>query len=113
MMLTDMGYDSRFASTEKECLEIAAVWHPDLVLLDVFMPQMTGFELARVLREKYPPSTMRLVMTSGAVLDEETLLDAGNAGFNSCIGKPVIKLELDRIIADELSRLDDPDHSSG
>jgi CheY-like chemotaxis protein len=113
MMLADMGYDSRFASTEKECLEIAAVWHPDVVLLDVFMPQMTGFQLARVLREKYSPSTMRLVMMSGAVLDEETLLDAGNAGFNSCIGKPVIKLELDRIIADELSRLGHRSHSSG
>jgi len=105
MLLTDMGYDSRFAGTEMECLELAAAWHPDVVLLDVFMPQMTGFQLARALREKSPPSTMRLVMMSGAVLDERTLLNAGKAGFNSCIGKPVDKLELARLIADEISRL--------
>jgi CheY-like chemotaxis protein len=76
------------------------------------MPQMTGFQLARALREKYSPSTMRLVMMSGAVLDEHTLLNAGKAGFNSCIGKPVSKLELARLIADEISRLVPESNSS-
>jgi CheY-like chemotaxis protein len=112
ILLADMGYDSRFAGTEMECLEVAAAWHPDIVLLDVFMPQMTGFQLARALREKYSPSTMRLVMMSGAVLDEHTLLNAGKAGFNSCIGKPVSKLELARLIADEISRLVPESNSS-
>jgi CheY-like chemotaxis protein len=112
ILLADMGYDSQFAGTEMECLEVAAAWHPDVVLLDVFMPQMTGFQLARALREKYSPSTMRLVMMSGAILDEDTLLNAGKAGFNSCIGKPVSKLELARLIADEISRLVPESNSS-
>jgi len=112
MLLADMGYDSRFAGTEMECLEVAAAWHPDVVLLDVFTPQMTGFLLARALREKYSPSTMRLVMMSGAVLDGETLLNAGKAGFNSCIGKPVSKLELVRLVVDEISRLVPESNSS-
>ena len=69
------------------------------ILLDVYMPSPTGFSLARDLRRLYPPSRMMLVMMSGLELDEETLLGAGQAGFDHCIGKLVSPQELDQLLS--------------
>jgi hypothetical protein len=58
---------------------------------------------SRLASSSWPP--LRSIAPPRLVLDEDTLLNAGKAGFNSCIGKPVSKPELARLIADEISRL--------
>ena len=42
MLLRRAGYEVLEASTGQECLDIVRVHHPDLVLLDVMLPDMTG-----------------------------------------------------------------------
>jgi two-component system OmpR family response regulator len=53
------GYEVRVASDGLEGLKIARVWQPDLVLLDVMLPKMDGFEVLKALRtEKDIPTVM-------------------------------------------------------
>jgi CheY-like chemotaxis protein len=97
-LLRTLGHEARGAQDGAAGLAIAKAWRPDIVLLDVYLPLRTGFELAREFRAAFPPGTMRLIMMSGADLDEDALLDAGRAGFDQCIDKMLLPAELNRLI---------------
>jgi CheY-like chemotaxis protein len=86
-MLRTMGHDVRTASDGEAALTLARQWQPDVVLLDVFMPRMSGFVVARLLRLQFERAKMRIVMMSGYPLDEDTLENAGEAGFDACLDK--------------------------
>ena len=98
-VLRALGHEVRTTPDASATLTIAREFLPDVVLLDVYMPSPTGFSLARELRRLYPPSRMMLVMMSGLELDEETLLNAGQAGFDHCIGKLFTPEELDQLLS--------------
>jgi CheY-like chemotaxis protein len=86
-VLRDLGHDVQSAPDGDAALKIAQSWQPEFVLIDVYMPKLNGFVVARNLRSRYPASQMKLIMMSGAALDEATLTDAGDAGFDHCIDK--------------------------
>src|SRR4051812_33048494 len=44
------GHESRTAESGPQALQIADGWHPDIVLLDIAMPEMDGYEVAKRLR---------------------------------------------------------------
>lgn len=45
------GYDVEYAANGKIGFDIYRTWHPDLILLDINMPEMNGFEVARTIRQ--------------------------------------------------------------
>ncbi len=45
------GYDVEYAANGKKGLDLYRTWHPDLILLDINMPEMNGFEIARTIRQ--------------------------------------------------------------
>lgn len=49
--LKKQGYDVEIASTGPSGLELAHTFHPDLILLDIMLPGMDGFEVCRILRQ--------------------------------------------------------------
>ena len=65
----------------------------DLVLLDVMMPKMSGYEVCQRLREKYPPDSLPVVMLT-AKNRVEDLVAGLNAGANDYLTKPFSKTEL-------------------
>jgi CheY-like chemotaxis protein len=86
-ILQDLGHDVRLAANGMEALEMAEQWLPEFVVLDVHMPTISGYDVARRLRTRFAPAVMRLVMLSGTDLDETTLAGAKRAGFDHCIDK--------------------------
>jgi two-component system, sensor histidine kinase ChiS len=66
---------------------------PDLILLDVMMPQMTGYEVCREVRKKYSPLEVPILMLT-AKNQTSDLLEAFNLEANDYITKPFIKKEL-------------------
>jgi CheY-like chemotaxis protein len=65
-----------------EAIENAPQTRPDLVLLDLNMPRMSGYEALPKLREVLEPQTKILVLTSGRAEDErDKALEAGADGF--------------------------------
>ena len=86
-ILQDLGHEVRLAADGMEALAVAEQWLPEFVILDIHMPTISGYDVARRLRTRFAPAVMRLVMMSGTDLDEVTLAGAKRAGFDHCIDK--------------------------
>jgi len=86
-MLDELGQQVRSARDGEEALRIASDWEPDLVLLDINLPKLNGYRVARALRERYPPARMSLVMMAGDGLDDAMRRGAQDAGVDRCIDK--------------------------
>ena len=81
------------ASDGPEALEILAKDSPDLILLDVMMPKMSGFEVCR--RIKNDPKTSDIPVIMVTALNEFGDIERGiDSGTDDFLSKPVNKLEL-------------------
>jgi len=81
------GYLVREAGSAEEGLAALEEEPPDLVLLDVMMPQVDGFEMLRRMQERHGLGSVPVIMFSGKV-DEETSNRAEREGAQAFIGKP-------------------------
>ncbi len=97
-VLRDLGHEVKTANDGLETIDTATAWMPDLVLLDINMPKLNGYETARRLRAQFPSSAMRLVMISGADIDNGVLAAARQAGFDDCLDKLVDLAALRKVL---------------
>jgi twitching motility two-component system response regulator PilH len=81
------GYVVREAGSAEEGLAALEDEPPDLVLLDVMMPRVDGFEMLRKMQEEHGRGSVPVIMFSGKV-DEETASLAAREGAQAFIGKP-------------------------
>jgi diguanylate cyclase len=93
MLLEPDGYELVFATDGPEALEKAGKLLPDLILLDVMMPTMQGFEVCRRLRENPMLADLPVVMITGFA-NRETRLQGIEAGADDVISKPYDQVEL-------------------
>ncbi|MEG4852100.1 ATP-binding protein [Microcoleus sp. B5-D4] len=88
------NYKITQASNGLEALNLMeSGFKPDLILLDVMMPQMTGYEVCREVRKKYSPLEMPILMLT-AKNQTTDLVEAFNLEANDYVTKPFIKKEL-------------------
>ncbi len=99
IMLRLMGNEVRLAYDGEEAVEAAARFHPDLVLLDIGMPRLNGYEAARRIRAEAAAPAPRLVALTGWGQDEDKRR-ASEAGFDEHFTKPVDPGDLLRIVAE-------------
>jgi len=97
LMLQMWGHDVQTASDGRAGLRAASQSVPDVMLIDIGLPGMTGFELARRLREDAQLSQTRLVALTGYGSDADRL-EASRAGFHFHLVKPVRPEELERVL---------------
>lgn len=88
MALELLGCTAKIAHTATEALELARVFHPTVGLLDIGLPDMTGYELARRLRLGLGGSAMKLIATTGWGLEKDRER-AFAAGFDHHLTKPI------------------------
>ena len=81
------GCAVREAGTAADGLAAIEEQPPDLVLLDVMMPDVDGFEMLRRMQERHGVGSVPVIMFSGKV-DEETADKAAREGAQAFIGKP-------------------------
>jgi CheY-like chemotaxis protein len=96
-LLTYEGYAVKSAPSAEEALKIVHVWRPNLVITDLFMPGIGGFELITRLRSDFAPPIPRIVAFSGVSGAKDEALKRGALRFET---KPVGPDELLRIVAD-------------
>jgi diguanylate cyclase (GGDEF)-like protein len=91
--LRSAGYDVSVASDGEQALEKAAALRPDLVLLDVMMPRIDGFEVAQRLRRNPQTASTSIIMLTAKALSTDKVLGL-TAGADDYIIKPFDPIEL-------------------
>jgi two-component system KDP operon response regulator KdpE len=81
------GYTVREAGNASEGLAALEEEPPDLILLDVMMPEVDGWEMLRRVRERHGVDSIPVIMFSGKV-DERTAERATDGGAQAFFGKP-------------------------
>ena|SRR5215510_12991340 len=91
--LAGAEYDIETAADGGETLRKVKEWQPDLILLDIMMPKISGFEVCK--RIKGNPATSDIVVLMVTALDQPSDIDrAVDAGTNDFLTKPINKTEL-------------------
>lgn len=92
-MLTRFNFRIRTASGGQQALDAVAAEKPDLILLDLMMPGIDGFEVIRRLRENPETAGIRIVILS-ALNSNEDVVKGFNVGADDFIMKPIIMEKL-------------------
>jgi signal transduction histidine kinase/CheY-like chemotaxis protein len=98
MLLGFEGHEVRLAHDGLAALRIAAEFRPEVVLLDIGLPRMDGYQVARQLREQPATEKTLLVALTGHGQDEDRRRSQ-EAGFNAHLVKPVDLEALRRALA--------------
>jgi two-component system cell cycle response regulator DivK len=87
-VLLAAGYRTLVAETGNEAVALAAEHLPDVILMDLRLPDMDGTDAARILRGEARTAVIPVVLLSSISLEESTtwLADAGFAGY---LAKPI------------------------
>ena len=92
--LTQAGYGVTQAGSGAEALEFIEAGHQfDLIILDIMMPRISGYEVCRKIRESYLTSELPIVMLT-AKNQVSDLVEGFNTGANDYLSKPFSKSEL-------------------
>jgi diguanylate cyclase (GGDEF)-like protein len=91
--LRSAGYDVSVAGDGEEALERAADLRPDLVLLDVMMPRLDGFEVAQRLRKNPQTANTSIIMLTAKALSSDKVTGL-QSGADDYIIKPFDPIEL-------------------
>jgi CheY-like chemotaxis protein len=92
------GHDIQTARDGVEAVQAAAAFRPNLVLLDIGLPKMNGYEAAQRIRQHDWGKTMVLIAMTGWGQDEDKRR-ALQAGFDHHMTKPVDPVALEKLMA--------------
>ncbi|HLO01050.1 MAG TPA: response regulator [Pyrinomonadaceae bacterium] len=88
VLMTHAGYEVSTASSAQDAIALAREHHFDVVISDIGMPEMNGYELAKTLRLLPGYDTVPLVAVTGySMFDDRTR--SLTAGFNEHVTKPI------------------------
>lgn len=96
LLLRMQGHEARTVDDGIAALTLARTFHPEIILLDIGLPGMNGYEVAKRLREEHS-NTLRLVAVTGYGQEEDRRL-ASAAGFDHLLVKPISAEALDTIL---------------
>ncbi|MEP7137232.1 MAG: response regulator [Chloroflexota bacterium] len=92
-ILENQGYELDFAANGREALKKAGILKPDLILLDIMLPEMDGMEVCERLRKDNDLAEVPVVMIT-ALDDRNTRIACIDAGADDFITKPIDRAEL-------------------
>jgi PAS domain S-box-containing protein len=98
MLLRILGNDVATVYDGEQAFRTAETMHPDLILLDITMPKMNGYETCRRIRQEAWGREILMVAVTGWGQDEDRLR-AEESGFDGHLLKPLVAEDLSRLIA--------------
>ena len=103
-MLSKFNFRIRKAANGRVALEEIAKEKPDLILLDLLLPEVDGFEVLRQVRENPETAGIRVVILS-ALNSTDDIVKGYQYGANDFITKPIIMEKLVNCVATQLQLL--------
>lgn len=103
MVLTLLGYESAVAYTGPGGLEKARSWQPQVIVCDIGLPGLDGYQLATTFRQE-PATAKSLLIAVTGYADVDSSKRAFAAGFHHYLAKPVDWPELQRILEGAANR---------
>lgn len=91
--ILDDEYELKMARSGKEALDVAVDFQPDVVLLDIMMPDIDGYEVCQQIRANPALRHTRVIMVSAKAMTSERI-EGYQAGANVYIAKPFDENEL-------------------
>ena len=82
------GYEVTRAGNGHEAIDCIAVAHPDLIVMDVMMPEMDGWELCKAIRDDPECRDIRIVMLTARTTDRDMMIGKGVFGVDEYLTKP-------------------------
>ena len=92
-ILEPCGFQLRDASDGREAIEIFEEWKPDLIFMDIRMPEIDGKEATKIIREKAGGKSVKIVALTAHALEEERI-EILNSGCDEIIRKPYQDTEI-------------------
>lgn len=105
MMLSIMGHETRTAHDGESAVSTAESFLPEVVLLDIGLPKLNGYEVASRIREKAWGESMFLIAVTGWG-QEEDRQRSSEVGLNVHMVKPVEPAALERLLSELHSKQD-------
>lgn len=93
-----MGNETLTAHDGLEALDVAAAFRPDVMFLDIGMPKLNGYEVARRIRQQTWGMDMVLIALTGWG-QEEDKRRSREAGFDAHLVKPVLPATVEKLVA--------------
>lgn len=98
LLVQSLGHTTRVEHNGHRALAAAVEFRPNIVLLDIGLPGMDGYEIARQLRASAHSGALRLIAVTGWGQDTDKA-KAAAAGFDTHLVKPLAANELARVLA--------------
>ena len=89
----------RLAYDGFEAVEAAAAGKPDLILLDIGLPKMNGYEVCQCIRKQQPGERRKVIIAAAGWGQEDDRSRSGQAGFDHHFVKPVDIATLQELLA--------------
>ncbi len=87
--LSDELYEKKIAINGREALEMYENWHPDMIVLDIVMPEVTGFTALKQIRElERTNGRNTAIVMATALSDKSDIVDCARIGIQGYIIKP-------------------------
>jgi len=98
--LERMGYEVRIAFNGQEALELWETYQPELIISDIRMPKMNGFELANAIRKKNPDQ--KIILMTGYADEAEVLEQQKSHGYPFFTKPADLQTTVSKIVEDVL-----------
>lgn len=103
-MIKDFDLDVKIAEGGQEAIDIIDSYTPDIILLDLIMPHVNGWDVIDYVRKKYSKNEMVIIVVS-LLNNKDNIDECYELGVNDYITKPVIKARLTSSIESHLRNL--------
>ena len=103
-MIKDFDLDVKIAEGGQEAIDIIDSYTPDIILLDLMMPHVNGWDVIDYVRKKYSKNEMVIIVVS-LLNNKDNIDECYELGVNDYVNKPVIKARLTSSIESHLRNL--------
>lgn len=104
-MLKDFDIDIKTTNSGKEAMELVDSWTPNIILLDLMMPLVNGWDVIDHVRNKYDKTEMIIIVVS-LLTNKDNIDECYELGVNDYISKPIIKARLTSSVDSHLKNLE-------